>query len=62
MDAERPSLADTSIAPTVTVRDDVGIEAIAAADWNGLSAGTPLLSHAFLRALHETGCASGATG
>ena len=62
MDAERPSLADTSIAPTITVRDDVGIEAIAAADWNALSGGTPLLSHAFLRALHETGCASGATG
>ena len=34
--------------PAVTVRDDVGIEAIAAADWNALAGGTPLLSHAFL--------------
>jgi predicted N-acyltransferase len=61
MDAERPSLADTSIAAPVIVRDDVGIEAIAAADWNALSGGTPLVSHAFLRAA-RTGCASGATG
>jgi hypothetical protein len=30
--------------------------AIAAADWDALTAGNPLLSHAFLRALETTGC------
>ena len=30
--------------------------------WNTLTGGSPLLSHAFLHALHETGCASAATG
>ena len=49
-------------ASAVAIRGDVGIESIAAADWNGLAAGSPLLSHAFLTALHETGCASPATG
>ena len=48
--------------PTVTVRDDVGIEAIRAADWDALAGGSPLVSHAFLRALHESGCASSASG
>ena len=62
MDADRPSLAGTEAAAAVTVRADVGIENIAAADWDALSGGAPLVSHAFLRALHETGCASGATG
>jgi hypothetical protein len=31
-------------------------------EWNRLAGGDPFLSHAFLSALHETGCASGATG
>src|SRR5689334_13603400 len=30
--------------------------------WDALVAGQPLLSHAFLHALHETGCASPSTG
>jgi predicted N-acyltransferase len=30
--------------------------------WNRLAGGDPFLSHAFLSALHETGCASSATG
>ena len=35
---------------------------IAAADWDALAGSDAALSHAFLRALHETGCASRATG
>jgi predicted N-acyltransferase len=31
-------------------------------DWNRLAGDSPFLSHAFLHALHETGCASAATG
>ena len=31
-------------------------------DWDDLTQGIPLLSHAFLSALHETGCAAPATG
>ena len=61
MDADRISQVSTAVS-AVTVRGDVGIESIAAADWNALVGGTPLLSHAFLHALHETGCASRASG
>ena len=35
---------------------------IAAASWNALVGDHPLLSHAFLHALHETGCASPRSG
>jgi len=35
---------------------------VPAADWNRLAGGAALLSHEFLSALHETGCASSATG
>ena len=52
----RPAL----VAPIV--RDDVAIEAIAAADWDAQAGGIPLVSHAFLCALHASGCASAATG
>jgi len=31
-------------------------------EWNHLAGGDPFLSHEFLSALHETGCAAGATG
>jgi predicted N-acyltransferase len=61
MDAD-PISQHSAAASAVTVRGDVGIEAIAASDWNALAGGTPLASHAFLRALHETGCASRASG
>jgi hypothetical protein len=44
------------------VRDDVALEYIAPSDWDALAPAQPLLSHAFLRALHETGCATRATG
>ena len=35
---------------------------VAAAEWDALVGGVPILSHAFLDALHETGCASPKTG
>ncbi len=35
---------------------------VAASDWNALADGDPLLSHAFLHALHETGCAGADSG
>jgi len=37
------------------VRDDVPLESIDATAWNALTGGQPLLSHAFLTALHATG-------
>lgn len=46
----------------LAIRDDVDVTAIDAAAWNGLADAQPLLSHAFLAALHESGCASPATG
>jgi predicted N-acyltransferase len=48
--------------PTPTIEVVDSIAAVAAGDWNRLAGGQPLLSHAFLNALHETGCASAATG
>jgi hypothetical protein len=47
---------------TVTLRDDVPLTAIPPARWDALAAGQPLLSHAFLSALHESGCAAPPTG
>ena len=38
------------------------LAAIEPSSWDALAGGQPLLSHAFLHALHETGCASPATG
>ncbi len=49
-------------ASAVSVRDDVPIERIAAAQWDRLINSSPLLCHAFLSALHATGCASRETG
>jgi len=46
----------------VIVHDDVDIASIAATEWNALVPGQPLLSHAFLGALHATHCATPATG
>ena len=53
-----PSLPMTA----VQLRDDVGLESLPPPTWDALSGGEPLVSHAFLSALHETGCASAATG
>ena len=44
------------------IRTDVPLSAIDASAWDALSPGHPFLSHAFLSALHETGCASRDTG
>ena len=44
----------------IRVLDDLSV--VPAADWDRLAGEQPFLRHAFLHALHETGCASGATG
>lgn len=44
------------------IRDDVTLDAIAPAEWDLLAGGQPFLSHAFLTALHVTGCAVRRTG
>ena len=44
------------------LRDDVALSDIDATDWNALAGSQPFLSHAFLSALHDTGCASADTG
>jgi uncharacterized protein len=44
----------------VRVLDD--LSGIAAADWNRLAGGNPMLSHQFFHALHQTGCAAAASG
>jgi predicted N-acyltransferase len=46
----------------LVVRDDVDIASISALEWNSLAPGQPLLSHAFLGALHATECAAPSTG
>ena len=44
------------------IRDDVALGEIAAASWNALSGSQPFLAHAFLSALHDTGCAAPDSG
>ncbi len=44
------------------IRDDVPLDAIAPAAWDALAGGQPFLSHAYLHALHATGCATRRTG
>ena len=45
---------------TIEVVDSIA--GVPAAEWNRLAGGDPFVTHEFLCALHETGCASGATG
>ena len=45
---------------TVRILDSLGT--VDAAQWDRLTGGQPFLSHAFLHALHETGCASDKSG
>jgi predicted N-acyltransferase len=59
LDPESPGNAEVE---PLTVRDDVPIEAIGARAWNAIAGETPLVSHAFLTALHSTRCAAPATG
>ena len=44
------------------IRDDVPLAVIPSAEWDALVGGHPFLRHAFLEALHDTGCASRSTG
>jgi len=46
----------------VTIEAVDSIAGVPAAEWNRLAGGDPFLTHEFLSALHETGCASSATG
>jgi predicted N-acyltransferase len=50
------------VVASALIRDDVALGDIAATAWNALAGSQPFLSHAFLTALHETGCASPETG
>jgi uncharacterized protein len=50
------------VVASALIRDDVALGDIAAEAWNALAGSQPFLSHAFLTALHETGCASPETG
>jgi uncharacterized protein len=47
-------------APSLRIVDS--LRAIEPQAWNALGSGHPFLRHEFLHALHETGCACGATG
>lgn len=47
---------------TLVLRDDVALRDVPAAAWDILAAGQPLLAHAFLLALEDTGCAVASTG
>ena len=60
-----PSAPSRALSPrprSVSLRDDIPLAAIPPARWDALAAGQPLLSHAFLTALHDSGCASPLTG
>jgi predicted N-acyltransferase len=61
MNPPRPVAPDTAAAPPA-IRDDVALDDIPAAAWDALVPGQPLLTHAFLSALHASGCASPRTG
>lgn len=50
------------VTASALIRDDLDLASIPAPDWDRLAGATPLLSHAFFTALHESGCASPQTG
>ncbi len=54
--------ASSGTVPDPVIRDDVPLAEIRPEQWNALVPGQPLLSHAFLSALHASGCASPRTG
>ncbi len=56
----KPPGMPVPVAPVV--RDDVQLDALPPECWNELAGSQPLLSHAFFTALHDTGCATVATG
>ncbi len=57
-----PTTAPSATLPTLDVRDDVPLRSVAPEAWNALTGGQPFLAHAFLDALHATGCATPRTG
>ncbi len=57
-----PAAAIPAMLPALDVRDDVPLRAIDPAAWDVLTGGQPFLAHAFLDALHATGCASPKSG
>ncbi|HZQ60045.1 MAG TPA: peptidogalycan biosysnthesis protein, partial [Casimicrobiaceae bacterium] len=57
-----PAPRKSSALATLVVRDDIALHEIPPARWDALVTGQPLLSHAFLSALEDTGCATPATG
>ncbi len=59
---EAPPASRGRAPAAVALRDDVPLAQIPARAWDVLAPGQPLLSHAFLSALHDTGCASPRTG
>lgn len=50
------------VAVSAVVREDVPLAAVDPAQWDALCGDHPFLRHAFLSALHDTGCASPRTG
>jgi uncharacterized protein len=62
MTARSASSLPDVLAGATTVRGDVPIEAIDARAWDALAGAKPLVSHAFLSALHASRCASTGTG
>jgi len=57
-----PAPRRSSALATLVVRDDIALADIAPESWDALAPGQPLMSHAFLRALEDSGCATPATG
>jgi predicted N-acyltransferase len=62
MEPPSPQPLSAANRAAVVVHDDAALETISAPDWDALVGGHPLLSHAFLSALHATGCAARRTG
>src|SRR5262245_21158960 len=52
--------APTKAQMTIEVADT--LSGVPAGEWNRLAGGDPFLSHEYLSALHETGCATSRTG
>ena len=50
------------VTASALIRNDVDLASIPPGDWDRLAGATPLLSHAYFSALHESGCASPETG
>src|SRR4051812_19660655 len=60
--ASRPAPNRFALVSAIQFSVVESLSGVDAAAWNALTGGMPILSHAFLDALHETGCASVETG